>query len=148
MWDPFGRLLYSSSPWEQSITSVAWSPDGTLFAAGSFNCLALCDKQGWSYCQVRRGCATGTSGSCGSDSRQVEQILGSYLGTSISGGCKLCMQAQQAAVGDWSLELGCCPADVSQKGSSMLPLLAGLPRRCCEHGVPPWPCCCMTVQKA
>jgi intraflagellar transport protein 80 len=52
VWDPFGRLLFSSSPLEHSITSVAWSPDGTMFAAGSFNCLALCDRQGWSYCQV------------------------------------------------------------------------------------------------
>ncbi|WIA18978.1 hypothetical protein OEZ85_003645 [Tetradesmus obliquus] len=53
VWDAFGRLLYQSSAWEHSITSVAWSPDGALFAAGSYNCLALCDKQGWSYCQVR-----------------------------------------------------------------------------------------------
>ncbi|KAF6258571.1 intraflagellar transport protein 80 [Scenedesmus sp. NREL 46B-D3] len=53
VWDAFGRLLYQSSVWEHSITSVAWSPDGALFAAGSYNCLALCDKQGWSYCQVR-----------------------------------------------------------------------------------------------
>lgn len=53
VWDAFGRLLYQSSAWEHSITSVAWSPDGALFVAGSYNCLALCDKQGWSYCQVR-----------------------------------------------------------------------------------------------
>jgi hypothetical protein len=52
VWDAFGRLLYQSSVWEHSIASVAWSPDGGLFAAGSYNCLALCDKQGWSYCQV------------------------------------------------------------------------------------------------
>lgn len=52
VWDSFGRLLYSSTPWEYSITSVAWNPDGTLFAVGSFNSLALCDRQGWSYCQV------------------------------------------------------------------------------------------------
>lgn len=53
VWDAYGRLLYQSSLWEHAITSVAWSPDGALFAAGSFNSLALCDRQGWSYCQVR-----------------------------------------------------------------------------------------------
>jgi len=34
---------------EYPVTSVAWCPDGELFAAGSFNTLRLCDKTGWTY---------------------------------------------------------------------------------------------------
>ena len=47
VWDSYGRLLFHSSPFEHTITSVAWAPGGDLFAVGSFNCLALCDKMGW-----------------------------------------------------------------------------------------------------
>ncbi|VEL41345.1 unnamed protein product, partial [Protopolystoma xenopodis] len=49
IWDGFGRQLYSSSPCNFPITSVAWSPDGLLFAIGSYNMLRLCDQQGWTY---------------------------------------------------------------------------------------------------
>ncbi|XP_008307942.1 intraflagellar transport protein 80 homolog [Cynoglossus semilaevis] len=49
VWDSFGRLLYSSSPHDYPVTSVSWSPDGEVFAVGSFNTLRLCDKTGWSY---------------------------------------------------------------------------------------------------
>ncbi|KAF5404668.1 Intraflagellar transport protein 80 [Paragonimus heterotremus] len=49
VWDTFGRLLYVSAAYDYPITSVAWSPDGKLFAVGSFNMLRLCDKSGWSY---------------------------------------------------------------------------------------------------
>lgn len=31
------------------MTSVAWSPNGELFAVGAFNMLRLCDKTGWTY---------------------------------------------------------------------------------------------------
>ncbi|XP_053544624.1 intraflagellar transport protein 80 homolog isoform X2 [Ictalurus punctatus] len=49
VWDSYGRPLYSSSPHDYPITSVAWAPDGEVFAMGSFNTLRLCDKTGWSY---------------------------------------------------------------------------------------------------
>ncbi len=52
VWDSFGRLLYQSRPFEYSITSLAWCPSGDLFAAGSFNTLALCDQMGWLYSKV------------------------------------------------------------------------------------------------
>ncbi|KAH8859384.1 Intraflagellar transport protein 80 like [Schistosoma japonicum] len=47
VWDNFGRLLYSSTPFEYPVTSLSWSPDGQLFAAGSYATLVLCDKLGW-----------------------------------------------------------------------------------------------------
>ena len=47
VWDSFGRLLYSSTAFDYSITSVSWSPNGELFAVGSFNTLKICDKSGW-----------------------------------------------------------------------------------------------------
>uniref|UniRef100_W5L312 Intraflagellar transport 80 homolog (Chlamydomonas) n=1 Tax=Astyanax mexicanus TaxID=7994 RepID=W5L312_ASTMX len=49
VWDSYGRLLYSSSSNDYPVTSVAWAPDGEVFAVGSFNTLRLCDKTGWSY---------------------------------------------------------------------------------------------------
>ncbi|XP_064456639.1 intraflagellar transport protein 80 homolog isoform X1 [Ornithodoros turicata] len=49
LWDTFGHALYSSSPNDYPVTSVAWTPDGDLFAVGSYNSLRLCDKTGWSY---------------------------------------------------------------------------------------------------
>ncbi|XP_048121196.1 intraflagellar transport protein 80 homolog [Alosa alosa] len=49
VWDSYGRLLNVSAPHDYPITSLAWAPDGELFAVGSFNTLRLCDKTGWSY---------------------------------------------------------------------------------------------------
>lgn len=49
VWDVVGRLLYSSELHEFPITALTWSPDGSLFAVGSFNTLKLCDKTGWTY---------------------------------------------------------------------------------------------------
>lgn len=46
VWDSFGRQLYSSQLHEHPILSLAWSPDGSLFAVGSFNTLRLCDNAG------------------------------------------------------------------------------------------------------
>ena len=46
VWDSYGRPLYSSQLHEHPITSVAWAPDGELFAVGSFHTLRLCDKTG------------------------------------------------------------------------------------------------------
>ena len=38
--------MYSSSAHDYPITSVGWTPDGEMFAIGSFNTLRLCDKAG------------------------------------------------------------------------------------------------------
>eukprot|EP00727_Mastigamoeba_balamuthi_P006738 m51a1_g2685 putative intraflagellar transport protein 80 homolog (728) ;mRNA; f:749144-752031 len=53
VWDSYGRMMFSSSPADHHITSVAWCPDGELFAVGSFNTLALCDKTGWTHSKER-----------------------------------------------------------------------------------------------
>ncbi|CAH8475410.1 unnamed protein product [Schistosoma turkestanicum] len=47
VWDSVGRLLHSSAPFEYPVTSVSWSPDGQLFAVGSYATVVLCDKLGW-----------------------------------------------------------------------------------------------------
>jgi intraflagellar transport protein 80 len=49
VWDSYGRNLFTSSAYDYSITSVAWSPSGEVFAVGSFNMLKVCDKTGWAY---------------------------------------------------------------------------------------------------
>nr|CAH8839961.1 unnamed protein product [Trichobilharzia regenti] len=49
VWDSFGRLLYSSSPFEYPITSLSRSPDGQMFAVGTYTTVVLCDKLGWMY---------------------------------------------------------------------------------------------------
>ena len=43
--------MYSSSIHDYPITSVSWTPDGELFAIGSFNTLRLCDKTGVGFVQ-------------------------------------------------------------------------------------------------
>lgn len=48
VWDNNGHCLYSSSMHDQPITALAWSPNGDLFAVGSYNTLRLCDFLGWS----------------------------------------------------------------------------------------------------
>ncbi|CAL8086530.1 unnamed protein product [Calicophoron daubneyi] len=53
VWDAFGRLLFTSSPCQYPITSLSWSPDGNLFAVGSYDMLRICDKRGWS-CAVEK----------------------------------------------------------------------------------------------
>jgi intraflagellar transport protein 80 len=53
VWDSYGRLMYQSALLEHPATSVAWCPSGEMFAVGSFNSLRICDRMGWSYCQVR-----------------------------------------------------------------------------------------------
>ncbi|VDO20936.1 unnamed protein product [Haemonchus placei] len=49
LWDSFGRNLFTSIALDYPISSVAWSPDGQCFVAGSYNILLLCDKAGWSH---------------------------------------------------------------------------------------------------
>eukprot|EP00927_Polykrikos_kofoidii_P055816 TRINITY_DN50010_c0_g1_i1.p1 TRINITY_DN50010_c0_g1~~TRINITY_DN50010_c0_g1_i1.p1 ORF type:complete len:794 (-),score=146.49 TRINITY_DN50010_c0_g1_i1:74-2152(-) len=51
IWDSYGRCLFSSTPMDQVVTAVAWSPNGKHFAVGSFNMIKLCDRTGWSYCR-------------------------------------------------------------------------------------------------
>ena len=53
VWDAYGRLLFCSAPFDHAVTSVAWSPGGQMFAAGSFNIIALCDRMGWAHAKVR-----------------------------------------------------------------------------------------------
>ncbi|KAL2095935.1 hypothetical protein ACEWY4_008083 [Coilia grayii] len=66
VWDSYGRLLYMSAPHDYPITSVAWAPDGELFAVGSFNTLRLCDKTG----AARYTCPPSSSSSSSSSSSQ------------------------------------------------------------------------------
>ncbi|XP_007886712.1 intraflagellar transport protein 80 homolog [Callorhinchus milii] len=75
VWDSYGRLLYSSQVHDYPITSVAWAPDGELFAIGSFNTLRLCDKTGWSYALEKP------------DTGSVFNIAWSADGTQIAGAC-------------------------------------------------------------
>merc|ERR1719284_721061 len=51
IWDSYGRLLFCSSPLDHVVTAVAWAPNGKYFGVGSYNCLKLCDRTGWSYCR-------------------------------------------------------------------------------------------------
>jgi intraflagellar transport protein 80 len=53
VWDSFGRQLYSSRPLDHVVTDIAWSPNGALFAVGSFNLVRVCDKVGWTHCRDR-----------------------------------------------------------------------------------------------
>ncbi|XP_064418295.1 intraflagellar transport protein 80 homolog isoform X1 [Latimeria chalumnae] len=75
VWDSYGRLLYSSQSHDYPITSVAWVPDGELFAVGSFNTLRLCDRTGWSYALEKP--STGS----------IFNIAWSMDGTQIAGAC-------------------------------------------------------------
>lgn len=49
VWDEHARQLYQSQPATTVLTSVSWSPNGELFAVGTFNSLRLCDRTGWSH---------------------------------------------------------------------------------------------------
>eukprot|EP00117_Sycon_ciliatum_P018506 scpid26601/ scgid17085/ Intraflagellar transport protein 80 homolog; WD repeat-containing protein 56 len=50
LWDSFGRPVYSTKALFQQhpILEVAWSPDGAVFAAGSYDTIRLCNNAGWS----------------------------------------------------------------------------------------------------
>ncbi|CAJ0958329.1 unnamed protein product, partial [Mesorhabditis belari] len=58
VWDSFGRVLFTSASHETPITSLAFSPDGSLFVIGSFNLLRLCDRAGWSHSVERLDCGS------------------------------------------------------------------------------------------
>ena len=49
VWDNYGRMLYQSKQQDYVVTSIAWCPNGELFAVGAYNQLRLCDKTGWTY---------------------------------------------------------------------------------------------------
>ncbi|CAF3538256.1 unnamed protein product [Rotaria socialis] len=49
VWDAVGRQLYASQAFEYPITSLAWAPDGSNFAVGSYNTIRLCDSAGWCH---------------------------------------------------------------------------------------------------
>lgn len=51
VWDAYGRQLFASAPFDTVVTSVAWAPAGSHFAAGTHNALRLCDGLGWSHCR-------------------------------------------------------------------------------------------------
>ena len=48
LWDSFGRPVYSTKALFQQhpILEVAWSPDGAVFAAGSYDTIRLCNNAG------------------------------------------------------------------------------------------------------
>lgn len=46
VWDAVGRPLFASQAFEYPITSLAWAPDGSNFAVGSYNTIRLCDTAG------------------------------------------------------------------------------------------------------
>ncbi|RXG60139.1 Intraflagellar transport protein 80-like protein [Armadillidium vulgare] len=75
VWDNFGRQLYASSPHHHPITSVSWSPDGQLFAVGSYNTIRLCDKAGW--CHALEKPNTGS----------IFNLAWSTDGTQVAGAC-------------------------------------------------------------
>lgn len=49
VWDSFGRMLYQSESHDHVLTSVRWSPNGSMFAVGAYDLLRLCDEKGWSH---------------------------------------------------------------------------------------------------
>eukprot|EP00760_Papus_ankaliazontas_P033723 PhM_4_TR6687/c0_g1_i1/m.56010/K19678/IFT80; intraflagellar transport protein 80 len=49
IWDPYGRMMFSSVPGDYPVTSVAFSPSGDLLAVGSSNQIRVCDRAGWTH---------------------------------------------------------------------------------------------------
>ncbi|CAH1781800.1 unnamed protein product [Owenia fusiformis] len=76
VWDSYGRLMYSSSAHDYPITSVSWTPDGELFAVGSYNTLRLCDKSGWSHALEKPNCGSIFNFAWSSDGTQVAGACG------------------------------------------------------------------------
>jgi intraflagellar transport protein 80 len=71
IWDTFGRLLFTSSPFDQIVTSVAWSPNGETLAVGSYNTLSFCDKTGWTYNNLKPDSGSISSLTWSSDGTQL-----------------------------------------------------------------------------
>lgn len=49
IWDTQGTNIYTSSPDDYPMTTVDFSPDGTMLAVGSFNMIKLCHSSGVSF---------------------------------------------------------------------------------------------------
>lgn len=90
VWDAMGHSLYSSSPHDHPIVSVAWAPHGDLFAVASFNTLRLCDRLGWSHSleKVRTGSiydlawspdGTQLAGACGNGQLIFAYVVSRYV---------------------------------------------------------------------
>ena len=47
VWDGHGQILFISPARDHAITAVRWSPTGQHFAAGSFDSVWLCARDGW-----------------------------------------------------------------------------------------------------
>ncbi|CAJ0577348.1 unnamed protein product, partial [Mesorhabditis spiculigera] len=78
VWDSFGRVLFTSASHETPMTSLAFSPDGSLFVVGSFNLLRLCDKAGWSHSVERLDCGSVMAVGWSPDGTQL--VAGGSLG--------------------------------------------------------------------
>lgn len=46
VWDTQGTNIYTSSPDDYPMTTIDFSPDGTMLAVGSFNMIKLCHSSG------------------------------------------------------------------------------------------------------
>lgn len=58
VWDSMGRPLYTSSPCDQPVTSISWSPSGREFAVGHLHTLRVCHASGW--CAARESMTGGS----------------------------------------------------------------------------------------
>lgn len=71
VWDSYGLNVYSLEEGQHPITSIGFSPDGELFAVGSYLNLRICDKTGWTHCTDRVNVGSVMSLSWTSDGTQV-----------------------------------------------------------------------------
>ncbi|XP_050395102.1 intraflagellar transport protein 80 homolog [Patella vulgata] len=76
VWDTYGRMIYNSAAHDYPITSASWTPDGEMFAVGSFNTLRLCDRSGWSYALEKPNTGSIFSLAWSSDGTQVAGACG------------------------------------------------------------------------
>ncbi len=77
VWDSFGRNLFVSKALEFTVTSVAWSWNGELFAVGLYNSLRLCDRTGWTFSREHVDTGSVTKISWTSDCTQLAAVSAS-----------------------------------------------------------------------
>mmetsp|Transcript_42074 Transcript_42074/g.98677 ORF Transcript_42074/g.98677 Transcript_42074/m.98677 type:complete len:767 (-) Transcript_42074:943-3243(-) len=77
VWDSFGRNLFVSKALEFTVTSVAWSWNGELFAVGLYNSLRLCDRTGWTFSREHVDSGSITKISWTSDCTQLAAVSAS-----------------------------------------------------------------------
>ncbi|KAJ4459892.1 putative intraflagellar transport protein 80 [Paratrimastix pyriformis] len=58
IWNPEGRCLFTSRPCSHMVTSIAWAPSEDYFGVGTFNSLLICDRAGWSHCDLQTDAAS------------------------------------------------------------------------------------------